>query len=48
MKTLLSPLGDKPVRMVVLIFVAMVAARIAGEFGAGFIDGLVAEFSNGV
>lgn len=47
MKAVFAPLGSKPLKMAALIFVAMIAVRIAGEFGAGFIDGLIAEFANG-
>lgn len=46
LKSILSPLGTKPLSRAALIFVAMVAARIAGEFGMGVWDGLIEELSN--
>ena len=48
MKTVLTPFANKPLKMAALIFVAMIATRIAGEFGAGFVRGLMAELSNGI
>ena len=47
-KTLLSRFEAKPLKMMVLVVVAMVAARLASEFGTGFIDGLVASFTGGI
>lgn len=48
MKAVLAPLGDKPLKTAAMIFLALVVARIAGEFGAGVIDGFIAEITNGV
>lgn len=48
MKTTLAFLGNKPLQTAALMIVAIVATRIAGEFGAGFMDGFIAEITNGV
>lgn len=48
LNNILSPLGNTPLRRATLIFVAMVAARIAGEFGIGVWEGLIEELSDGV
>ena len=48
LKTLLSRLENKPLKMMALVFVAVVAARVAGEFGIGLVDGLIAGFTDGI
>jgi len=48
MNTVLSPLGHRPLRKAALIFAALVAARVAGEFGIGVVDGFMAVWTDGV
>lgn len=45
---MLASFGDKPLKTAALIFVVLVLARIAGEFGTGVIDGFISEITNGV
>lgn len=48
LKALLSRLENKPLKMMALVFVAVVAARVAGEFGVGLVDGLIAGLTDGI
>jgi len=41
-------LGRRPLRRAALIFVALVAARVAGEFGLGVVDGFLEVWTDGV
>lgn len=48
LKTLRSRFEDRPFKTMALFVVALVAARLAGEFGSGFVDGLIASFTDGI
>ncbi|MBI1684949.1 hypothetical protein [Caulobacter hibisci] len=48
LRALLSRFEDKPLKMTVLVIVAIVAARLAGEFGIGFAQGVIAGFADGI
>jgi len=45
MRVLLSPLGNQSLKSAALIFFAMMAARVEGKFGAGFVDGFIAAWT---
>jgi hypothetical protein len=47
LKVLLFRFENKPLKMMALVVVAVVAARLASEFGTGFVDGLIAGFTDG-
>jgi hypothetical protein len=42
----LSRLENKPLKTMALVIVAMVVARVAGEFGSGFVDGFITAFTD--
>jgi hypothetical protein len=46
MNTVLSPLRNKPLKKAALIFIALVAARVAAEFGIGVVDGFMAVWTD--
>ena len=43
-----NPFSRRPIRTAFLIVLGIVAFHIASEFGAGFIDGLVTGFTDGI
>jgi hypothetical protein len=47
LKVLLFRFENKPLKMMALVVVAVVAARLASEFGTGFVGGLIAGFTDG-
>ncbi len=48
LKALLFRLENKPLKTMVLVVIAVVAARLASEFGIGFVGGLIAGFKDGI
>lgn len=48
MKTVLSSFAKPSLKKAALIFVGLVLARVAAEFGIGFIDGFIAVWTDGV
>lgn len=48
LQNLLSRAAERPFRTALLIVAGLVLGRLIGEFGSGFIDGLVIGFTDGV
>jgi hypothetical protein len=48
LKTLLSRFENKPLKMMTLVIVAIVVGRVASEFGSGFVEGVIAGFTDGM
>lgn len=46
LKALMSRLENKPLKTMALLIVALVIGRVVGEFAVGFVDGMIAGFSN--
>ncbi|WP_158285906.1 MULTISPECIES: hypothetical protein [unclassified Caulobacter] len=48
LRALLSRFEAKPLKTTALVIVAIVAARLAGELGIGFVGGVITGFTDGI
>lgn len=48
LKALLLRFENKPFKTAASLFLGLLIARLVGDFVIGFIDGLIAGFTNGV